>query len=57
MVLHVKVPALAMAKANLKKMAAPSVLSALGARVNWTAMRGLAPIELDDPSLAPRRAA
>lgn len=56
-VLHVKVPALAMAKANLKKMAAPSVLTALGAKINWTALRGLAPIQLDDPALIPRKAA
>ena len=56
-VLYVKVPTLALAKANLKKMEAPSVVAALGARLDWTAGRGLAPIELDDLGLAPRRAA
>jgi hypothetical protein len=56
-VLHVKVPALAMAKANLKKMAAPSVLTALGAKLNWTPLRSFAPIDLGDPALEPRRAA
>ena len=56
-VLYVKVPTLALAKANLKKMEAPSVVAALGARLDWTAARGLAPIELDDLGLAPRRAA
>jgi hypothetical protein len=56
-VLYVKVPALALAKANLKKMEAPTVVAALGGRLDWTAARGLAPIELDDLGLAPRRAA
>lgn len=55
-VLYVKVPALAMAKANLKKMEAPGVLAALGARLDWTSARGLVPIELDDVGLAPPRA-
>lgn len=56
-VLYVKVPALAMAKANLRKMEASGVLTALGARLDWTSARGLAPIELDDLGLAPKRAA
>ena len=56
-VLHVKVPAMALAKANLKKMEAPTVVTALGARLNWTAARGLAPIDLADLGLAPKRAA
>ena len=56
-VLHVKVPAIALAKANLKKMEAATVITALGARLDWTAVRGLAPIDLDDLGLAPRRAA
>lgn len=56
-VLHVKVPAMAIAKANLKKMEAPTVISALGARFNWTSTRGLSAIDLDDIGLAPRRAA
>lgn len=56
-VLYVKVPTLALAKANLKKMEAPSIVAALGARLDWTAARGLAPIELDDLGLAPKRTA
>jgi hypothetical protein len=56
-VLYVKVPTLALAKANLKKMEAPSIVAALGGRLDWTATRGLAPIELEDVGLAPKRAA
>lgn len=56
-VLHVKVPAIALAKANLKKMEAATVVTALGAKLDWTPVRGLAPIELDDAVLAPKRAA
>lgn len=56
-VLYVKVPAMAIAKANLKKMEAPTVVTALGPRLNWTAARGLAPIQLDDLGLTPKRAA
>jgi hypothetical protein len=56
-VLHVKVPAMALAKANLKKMEAPTVVTALGARLSWTAARGLAPIDLADLGLASRKAA
>jgi hypothetical protein len=55
-VLHVKVPAIALAKANLKKMEAPTIVSALSAALDWTAVRGLAPIELD-AALAPKKAA
>ena len=56
-VLYVKVPAMALGKANLKKMEASTVVAALSARLNWTAARGLAPIDLADLGLAPRRAA
>lgn len=56
-VLYVRVPTLALAKANLKKMEAPSIVTALGARLDWTSARGLAPIETDDLGLAPRKAA
>lgn len=56
-VLHVKVHAIAIAKAQLKKMAATTVLSALGARFDWTPGRGLAAIDLDDIGLAAGRAA
>ena len=56
-VLHVKVPVAALAKANLRKMEAAPTLAALGARLNWTAARGLGPIEIDDLGLAPRRVA
>jgi len=56
-VLHVKVPAMALAKSNLKKLEAPTVVTALGARLSWTAARGLAPIDLADLGLAPKRAA
>lgn len=56
-VLHVKVPAMALAKANLKKMEAATVVSALAGRFDWTSARGLAPIELNDAALSPRRAA
>lgn len=49
-VLHVKVPAMALAKANLKKMEAPTVVAALAGRFDWTSTRGLAPIALDGPS-------
>jgi hypothetical protein len=56
-VLYVKVPTLALVKANLKKMEGPSIVTALGARLDWTAARGLAAIEVDDLGLAPRKAA
>jgi hypothetical protein len=56
-VLHVKVPAIALAKANLKKMEAPTIVSALSAALDWTNVRGLAPIKLDDAALAPKKAA
>jgi len=56
-VLYVKVPTLALAKANLKKMEASSIVTALGARLDWTSGRGLVPIETDDLGLAPRKAA
>jgi hypothetical protein len=56
-VLYVKVPTLALAKANLKKMEASAIVTALGGRLDWTAGRGLAPIETGDLGLAPKRAA
>jgi hypothetical protein len=56
-VLHVKVPAIALAKANLKKMEAPTVVSALSATLDWTNVRGLAPVKLDDAALAAKKAA
>jgi hypothetical protein len=56
-VLPVKVHAMAIAKAHLKKMEATTVISALGARFDWTPVRGLGAIDLDDIGLAMRRAA
>lgn len=56
-VLHAKVHAITIAKAPLKKIAATTVLPALGARFDWTPSRGLAAIDLDDIGLAARRAA
>jgi hypothetical protein len=53
----VKVPAIALAKANLKKMEAPTIVSALSAALDWTNVRGLSPIKLDDAALAPKKAA
>jgi len=50
-VMHVKVPAMALAKANLRKMEAPTVVSALAGRFDWTSTRGLAPISLDGLSV------
>jgi len=56
-VLHVKVAAAALAKANLRKMEAAPTLVAFGARINWTPADGLAAIEIADLGLAPRRVA
>ncbi|HKP79666.1 MAG TPA: hypothetical protein VJU34_11135 [Phenylobacterium sp.] len=60
-VLHVKVSAAALAKLQLRKLDAAPTAVALGAQVDWTAARGLAPIRIDDPGLmrltAPRIAA
>jgi len=60
-VLHVQVPAEAVAKPHFHKLDATEAAAALGARIDWSPARGLGPIRIDDPFLArltaPREAA
>jgi hypothetical protein len=60
-VLYVNVSAAALAKLQLKKLEAAPTVVALGAQVDWSSARGLAPIRIDDPCIlrmtAPRIAA
>ena len=51
-VIHVKVPALAFAKLQLKKLNAAPALAAFGARMDWAEARGFAPIDLAEVGLS-----
>jgi hypothetical protein len=50
-VIHVKIPALAFAKLQLKKLDAAPALGAFGAKMDWAASDGFAPIDLSEVGL------
>lgn len=51
-VLHVKIPAAALAKLQLTKLDAAPAVAAFSGKLDWTAERGFAPIDLADVGLA-----